>query len=332
MFCTEKHQSPSWLIYALGGGMGHFTRALALARRAAQTGTPCVLLTNSALAAEVNTAALIPQGVSIVAIDPRADRDAVALRVAQEVSKQTWACVLVDTFPRGLAGELPPILSGMSNPCIWIHRFLCDAYAGRPEVLKAAQSFDHIIVPGETAPLENLSNATRTAPWLLLDSDELWAPAQARSALDIPDDSVPSVVIVGCGTAPEIQEAETLASTMGKACGKQAHIRFVVPSKTWPLLRLLPGVNLLVGQAGYNTVQEARATGTTLIARPRTRLYDRQHGRMSDTEHCFGSDAEGVSLVQSLLQGSQASQPCHYENGVHQALRVIRAVIATSAP
>ncbi|MBL4635772.1 MAG: hypothetical protein JKY56_18060 [Kofleriaceae bacterium] len=312
--------------------MGHFTRALALARRAAQTGTSCVLLTNSALAEEVNTAALIPQGVSIVAIDPAADRDAVALRVAQEVSKQTWACALVDTFPRGLAGELPPILSGLSIPCILIHRFLCDAYADRPEVLKAAQSFDHIIVPGETAPLENLSHATRTAPWLLLDADELWGPTQARSELDIPDDGVPSVVVVGCGTAPEIQQAEKLASTMSEACGEQAqahaHVRFVVPSKTWPLLRLLPGVDLLVGQAGYNTVQEARATGTTLIARPRTRLYDRQHGRLSDAEHCFGSDAEGISLVQTLLQSSRASQPCRYENGVHQALRVIRAAIA----
>lgn len=321
-------RTSNWLFYALGGGMGHFTRSLALARRAALTGTSCVLLCNSALAAEADTAGLIPDGVSIVAIDPGADRDTVALRVAQELRKQTWACVIVDTFPRGLAGELPPILSGLSIPCILIHRFLCDAYADRPEVLKAVQAYDQIIVPGEAAPFENLSNATRTAPWLLLDADELWATARARNALDIPDDGLPSVVVVGCGTAPEIHQAETLASTMSKACDEQAHVRFVVPSQTWPLLRLLPGVDLLVGQAGYNTVQEARATATTLIARPRTRLYDRQHGRMSDAEHSFSSDAEGIHLVRSLLQSSQANQPCHYENGVHQALQLVRAAVA----
>nr|AAK64436.1 unknown [Myxococcus xanthus DZF1] len=36
-----------WLVYALGGGMGHLTRASALARAASRRGHAVVLLTNS---------------------------------------------------------------------------------------------------------------------------------------------------------------------------------------------------------------------------------------------------------------------------------------------
>ena len=39
-----------WLIYALGGGYGHFTRALSLARAAKQAGQTVEILYNSELA------------------------------------------------------------------------------------------------------------------------------------------------------------------------------------------------------------------------------------------------------------------------------------------
>jgi len=45
---------------------------------------------------------------------------------------------------------------------------------------------------------------------------------------------------------------------------------------------LLPGVDLVVGGAGYNTVNECLACGVPLIARAWPRKYDRQSLRAAD--------------------------------------------------
>src|ERR1043166_1509935 len=58
--------SVPWLIYAIGGGFGHLTRACALARAARATATPRIL-TNSAYTPIVRKA--MPD-VNIVAVDP----------------------------------------------------------------------------------------------------------------------------------------------------------------------------------------------------------------------------------------------------------------------
>ena len=57
--------TPRWLIYALGGGMGHLHRALALARAAARQNIATCVLTNSPFADSVLIAdcrRLVPLG------------------------------------------------------------------------------------------------------------------------------------------------------------------------------------------------------------------------------------------------------------------------------
>ena len=44
---------PHWLIYALGGGLGHVTRATSLIRAAEREGVTCTVLANTSLLASL---------------------------------------------------------------------------------------------------------------------------------------------------------------------------------------------------------------------------------------------------------------------------------------
>jgi hypothetical protein len=85
-----------WFIYALGGGWGHLTRAAALARYAP---CPVRILTNSPYASLVS-------GLDIVAIDPGLDFDNTRRAVLAQIERAQPSLLIVDTFPRGLGGEL----------------------------------------------------------------------------------------------------------------------------------------------------------------------------------------------------------------------------------
>src|SRR4051812_49405599 len=92
-----------WLIYALGGGLGHLTRSLALARAA---GVTVRVLTNSPFAACLPFEQATGPQVSLLRIDPTLGRVAVAEVVGATLEPCDFDVLVVDTFPRGLGGEL----------------------------------------------------------------------------------------------------------------------------------------------------------------------------------------------------------------------------------
>ncbi|MFP2900405.1 hypothetical protein ACLEQD_29190, partial [Corallococcus sp. 4LFB] len=110
-----------------------------------------------------------------------------------------------------------------------------------------------------------------------------------------------------------------------------AVVRWLVPTAhasglvLWPALAVLRGVDVLVGAGGYNTVQEARATGTPLVAWARPRLYDRQALRLTEAER-VGDAAELEAKVASVLQEAFHARPAAWDNGVHAAVEAIERV------
>src|SRR5579871_6283318 len=91
-----------WLIYALGGGFGHLTRASALAR-AAVPDTIVRILTNSPYASCVQRA--MPE-LDIAVIDPEMSVAAGRSEAVRQIESAAPDCLIVDAFPRGLGGEL----------------------------------------------------------------------------------------------------------------------------------------------------------------------------------------------------------------------------------
>jgi len=227
----------------------------------------------------------------------------------------------VDTFPRGLGGELVGELVGLSCLRGWVHRDLAPEYVKARDLRGFARRYDLVLVPGEDAPLDDLPQARRTAPWLVRDAHELLDRSAARARLGV-EDRAPLAVVVGSGTPDEVAQLRLLAGELDDALGDRGVARFL--SDEWPLLELLAGVDLLVGVGGYNTVHEARGTGTPLLALARPRRYDRQARRLTSDELCPGVDV----LVQRAVETLGPRGPIlEYTNGVHAALDALEDLL-----
>ena len=264
-----------WLIYALGGGVGHLTRAIALARVARSLGHGIRVLTNSPFAASLPIEQDPGDEEALIHIDPTLDRHSVASTVRSILEPCEFDVLIVNTFPRGLGGELAPILADLACPKVLIHRDLNPAYVRWAGLRSFATRYDLIILPGEEAPLGDLPQAIRTDPWLLRDRCELLDRPAARSRLGIGcDDDRPGIVVVGSGRRDEIEAARLLAIRMHDHVKGGALVRFVsvkglaaserdAGSFIWPLLEVMAG----------STSSSARVVTTRSTRPERPRLH-----------------------------------------------------------
>ncbi|WNG55370.1 hypothetical protein F0U59_11710 [Archangium gephyra] len=321
-----------WLIYALGGGMGHLTRAVALGRAARRRGHRVEVITNSPFAPGLALEAELGEG-NVHRLGAELDKHAVRESIERLLDRVRPEVLVVDTFPRGLGGELAPLLPGMKARKVLVHRDLHPDYVERFELARVVDTFDRLLVPGEPAPFAHHPRAMSTPPWLLLDAGELLGVLTARRTLGVPagEETVPVVAVLACGRSEEVDESAALAERLQRMPGPRTFVRLLSPSATrklWPALSIMRGIDVLVGAGGYNTVQEARATGTPLVAIARPRLYDRQALRLRDSERISTLD-EALERVRELLRSGTTSCPERpvpsYVNGTHEAVRLIEA-------
>jgi hypothetical protein len=250
--------------------------------------------------------------------------------------------LVVDTFPRGLAGELAGLLPDIVAPKVLVHRDLNPRYVAWAELRSFVTHYDAILVPGETAPLEDLPAAICTEPWLVCDGDELLTSPAARQMLNVdPGDTRPLAVVIGCGKTDESRDAAQLARRLVDRIGETALVRFAclrrgigcdladLQVRCWPLMSAMRGADLLIGSGGYNTVHEARATATSLIAVARRRLYDRQFHRLRREERA-ASQTELIERAAGRINGQTAhvQRPAVcYRNGTHEAVQIIESIV-----
>ena len=340
-----------WLLYALGGGLGHVTRAVALARAAAahslDSSPPRIwLLTNSPFAAKLPLELELGCGQQIVRIDPDWSRDAVGCYLEEVVGKVRPDVTIVDSFPRGLGGELVTLLPTLGCHKVLVHRDLNPQYVEQMQLVNFLPQYDCLLVPGEQAVFSDYPHAVSTAPWLIRDAGELLPEQEARRMLKVRSDHVPVVAVIGCGKHEEIKELRELASALTSQLAERAEVRFITPAlqrkqgssevassqltslQLWPFLQAIRGVSVIVGSGGYNTVHEARATGTRLIACPRSRLYDRQDRRLRQQEKVMTVADMYRSVVEAVEQAwaEGSRRVTSYPNGATEAVAAIEAL------
>ena len=113
----------AWGIYALGGGWGHVNRALALARVAARH-RPVHVLSNSPYCDRIVSTELPPR-LTLHALDPTVSLETARHKVLSLLDRLDYDCLIVDTFPRGLIGELVNLIPQQPHIChVLIHRDL----------------------------------------------------------------------------------------------------------------------------------------------------------------------------------------------------------------
>ena len=342
----------TWLIYALGGGWGHLTRALALS----QIATPhhqIIILTNSPYATYIQQQSPTnhpnsTQQTQIIAIAPDTDTPTTCHQTRQLLSTITYNCLIIDTFPRGLGGELADLLPQLTTiPRILIHRDLNPTYI-RAKNLQAfvTQHFDAVLIPGdgENLPLADLPIVQQTPPWLIRSPNQLPTLEQARSLLNLNSahSSANSKTILVCasGQASELQLFGTLTAQLAKnfptatvRCLSAVYPNHFPPElwvSHWPGIECLQAADVVVGGAGYNTVHECAALGVPLVTFAFKRLYDRQDRRAQQHSHWVKDVEEAIATVQTILNQShpRPASPT-YSNGAVLAVQQIEQAIAT---
>ncbi len=311
------------LIYALGGGLGHVQRAGALARALEGRGIDCTVLANSALL----TPGWRARQPWLVDLSGLRDPALLRRRVREAVSAGDHAALVVDTFPRGLLGELADLSGLFAGPRGLIGRELAPVYGQRPMVMAARRNYDLHLLPGEGRADRDVPTL-RTEPWLICDADACLPPQLGRARLGCPADGRPVVVLPASGTRTEMLRQRELHGLLSRWLGDVAHLRLLHPARRLPpLLRLLPAVTAVVGAGGYNTVAECRATGTPLLATARPRRYDRQDLRLRPAER-WQNPIELHYRLRALLDRARPSFR-HYRNGVHPAAAAVAELIDT---
>ncbi|MCP3102603.1 hypothetical protein LZ198_27385 [Myxococcus sp. K15C18031901] len=344
-----------WLLYALGGGMGHFTRSCALARVALKRGHRVSLVTNSDFAPDMPLEAMLGPGGRVYRLSAALDKDAVREAVEALLEGVRPDLLVVDTFPRGIAGELAPLLPELRMGKVLVHRDLNPTYVERFDIASAVEAFDLLLVPGEDAAFAGHPRAVRTAPWVLLGQDEWMSRAQARAWFGLESgDARPLFAVMGSGNAVEVAEAGDIAERLQARLGEAAAVRWLVPPgpwspehpharrrkrkpgrvpprEVWPALAVMPGVDVLVGAGGYNTVQEARVTGTPLVALARERRYDRQALRLRPEELAHTGE-ELVARAAALLDSGapRGRSPATYAGGAKDAVALIERIVLSA--
>ena len=329
-----------WCLYALGGGLGHLTRSLALARAVIARGDDVTLLANSPYAELLPVADELGSRGRLVSIPPAFHRDQVAEFVRRSLTAWVFDVLVVDTFPRGLAGELPELLPGLPGTKVLVHRDLNPRYVEQADLARFVTQYDLILSPGEFGPLADQPQVHSTAPWLIRNHDELLDQATAWELLRITDTHLPVIAVVASGFPSERQSLRELAARLSQALIGRATVRLIALDQSssdtpdvetvwlWPCLSAIRGIDLLVGAGGYNTVWEARATGTPLLAIARPRLYDRQDVRLESHER-VSNEAEAQQRVVAWVAqaaGHRKSVPVSV-NGVQSAIQRIDAIV-----
>lgn len=305
------------LYYALGGGLGHGMRALALARELARLGDGRhVVLSNSPFAASLQAAAR-GANVELRTLPPATVAAEAGRWFARQCAELQPDLVVVDTFPRGLGGELADWLATWRRGLkVLVGRVLPEAYVRQFQLADLVRaSFDLVVVPGEPSWPEMAGlDIVRTGPWLVRRAEELLTPTEAAVRLGCaPHERC--VLVVGSGTADECREwlgwfrelaAQWPASgrPLRLALPREVDVPPDVPHpmivRHAPLLEVLPGAAAVVGNAGYHLVHEVRWLGLRGRFLARHRLYDDQKQRLRDDERAANWDELSAQVLRDL--------------------------------
>lgn len=239
------------LVYALGGGAGHLTRAIVYARRSLAGRAVTILHSEGA---PVLWGA--PPACNLVSIRRDASPAAVRALVAAELTRAA-AELVVDTFPGGLGGELDDQTLALAQTTTLLRRYVRPL--SYPSYDALAARYDFVVVPYDRERDE----------WSGDDAPPLGGRTEHAGMLIRP-------LEVGPGRAAPLAvvgDASTLGAVMRRALPRETVFVHGV------LSRLPPARAYLATAAGYHTTYELAALGVPFGVMPREKRFDDQFRR-----------------------------------------------------
>ena len=284
-----------------GGGMGHLTRALAIARRLPDDHEPLFLTMSTGIEAvrregfwvdylpSVHDSELGPPKL----LDYLRDRISMAIRTLRPRALAFDGTFAYSHLVLALS-EFPDLFK------VWSRRGMWKPVAPFREAQSMAQlvPFDLVIEPGELAgELDRGATASQRGavkvidPIVYLDDGELLPREQARRELGIPEGAVSGLVNLGAGNINRLDNVfAAIADMLGRhpdvhVVGVQSLIARrgvpidpsrIHPLATYPLSRVLRAFDFSIAAPGYNSFHEllAHAVPTLFIPNEETALDD----------------------------------------------------------
>ena len=283
------------LIYALGGGFGHVRRALNVVQAFGSESGDIEWL----LICPQRCEHLVPPDISYLGVKEQ-PREALARLMAETLQSFRPSLVIVDTFPRGVLGELhfPP-----AQRRVLLSRSVPPAFYGDPEVNKALWEYDEVFW---TEP-----KAYEDWPGVEIEPVVSWSGPYETCSVST------GARVLGLGTSL-YQHQETLRLAFEHAFAGPDFEATWVASGSWEpdLFRRFGDYDLIVSAAGYNTFYEVLQAGTAAIFVPQKRRYDDQAGRVRSFLGCeqirlLSSNLGAAELKRAALEilGRQGERP-----------------------
>lgn len=211
--------------------------------------------------------------------------------------------LLVDTFPDGYYNELIENLSLCRKTAI-IHRPLKFDNLDKVQFYGALKNYDSIIVPEIKETIENelpveIENKTEYFGAVMCrEKDELFDRKTVRNRLNIPDDDY--IVYLSAGGGGD-KEAESRIKYLHDSLVDLPNMQFIIgggalyqgrkiyaPNVIWlaneNAFELMPGFDMAISAAGYNSFYELLFAGVPTIFIPQQKWADDQLRRAKKTE------------------------------------------------
>jgi hypothetical protein len=282
-----------------GAGLGHLTRLMALARRSQDHWDPH-FLTFSMAAGVVES-----QGFPVTYVPSRSVtgststtwHTALAERLDDLVAELRPSVVVIDST-EPYRGLLMCLRDHPEIPVVWSRRGMWKSGVSNAMLESGEDFFDLVIEPGDLAS-ESDSGATKNStvarsvgPITFLDGDELHSRSVARDLLGVDDGETAVLIQLGAGNINDT--SEDLRAVLEGMSDFTAVRPFVVKGPIaasfgtsaahvtelahFPLAQLMPGFDLAVAAAGYNTFHELMLAGvpTVLLANKATITDDQE--------------------------------------------------------
>ena len=308
------------LIYSLGQGLGHVTRSMSVGRFMSND-VDVDILTNSSLVRDVilggfNEAKSDDCKIRFFA-DPGEHND----NVIAFMDDSKADMVIVDCFPAGIQDELRDWLPSYKGHKVLVMQSLTKEYV-EPR-MDSFTLYDSVICCEKGAEAARVI-CMETSPWLIRSRTELATRDKALKVLEC-DGSKKVIVIPCCGKKDEVFEMVEFAEKLKQAT--QADVRLVGEQgiRYWPLLELMEGIDLVVGQAGYSLAHEVKSTNTPFLAILRERSFEVQFDRVGQDEIITELDVEKVVRKAAALPATRTISI--YDNGAIQAASLLKGML-----
>lgn len=280
------------VIYALGGGNGHFVRGSALGQSFAARGAKVTLLLPDRFAESEPRPAT---DVVTRQYFPETDVHELQALLEAQLCKRPPTYFVVDAFPAGLLGELSRVQVPRQTRTVWLRRLLQKEPRKLPPYLDAVVNIE----PGLTR--QTLAREVRLGPVIKLRETSAMTGSAPEGPCDV-------LLLPTRRTRPLLRRLGSRLRRSGVRVAVPQCMGESVAASGAALAGDFLRAKVVVGPAGYHLTYELQLAGVHHIALPEPKRFDDQRKRAERYAEVPSSPDELEVMVRDALQrGARSS-------------------------